>query len=262
MRGTLPINSGDLLEIGAHRFRFEIAPPPTSLRDEDDPLRYARRPSISLDSIADDVNVEQIEEQPLQRKPAGSPALPTKPLNESLFADAISSGGGELFESAPQRIPGAHDRTSDGMPAWMHALRSDPVTPQPLPSLRSGMCLIQTGNLAGRSFLLDRPALLVGRAPDCDVLLDDLSISIEYARFTRQPDGDYVSGSGAQVNGEPVRAPHLLQQGDMIILGATCLEYTLAPDAGTTPLPLLPVPPISRPVSGPMPFLRLPSKPK
>ena len=201
MRGTLPINSGDLLEIGAHRFRFEIAPPPTSLRDEDDPLRYARRPSISLDSIADDVNVEQIEEQPLQRKPAGSPALPTKPLNESLFADAISSGGGELFESAPQRIPGAHDRTSDGMPAWMHALRSDPVTPQPLPSLRSGMCLIQTGNLAGRSFLLDRPALLVGRAPDCDVLLDDLSISIEYARFTRQPDGDYVSGSGAQVNG-------------------------------------------------------------
>ena len=262
MRGTLPINSGDLLEIGAHRFRFEIAPHPTSLRDEDDPLRYARRPSISLDSIADDVDLEQVEEQTFQRKPAGSPALPTRPLNESLFADAGNSGGGELFESAPRRIAGASDRTSDGMPAWMHGLRSDPVTPQPLPSLRSGMCFIHTGDMAGKSFLLDRPTLLVGRSPDCDVLLDDSSISIDYARFTRQPDGDHISGSGVQVNDEPLRAPRLLQQGDMISLGATRLEYALVPDAGTTPLPLLPVPPITRPVSGPIPFLRLPSKPK
>ncbi len=264
MRGTLPINSGDLLEIGAHRFRFEIAPPPAALRDEDDPLRYARRPSISLDSLTDDVDLAKAEEQPFssQRKPAGVPALPTRPLNESLFADAANSGEGAPFESAPQPIPGVNDRTSDGMPAWMHALRSGPVTPQPLSSTRSGMCLIQTGNLAGKSFLLDRPTLLVGRTPGCDVLLDDLSISVEYIRFTRQPDGDYVSGSGAQVNGEPVRAPRLLQQGDMIILGATCLEYTLMPDAGTTPLPMLPVPPISHPASGPIPFLRLPSKPK
>ena len=262
MRGTLPINSGDLLEIGSHRFLFEVAPRPTSLRDEDDPLRHARRPSLSLDNIADDVDLEKPGEQFSHRKPAGSPAAPTRPLNESLFADAASPGGRELFESAPQRTPGAYDRTSDGMPAWMHALRADPVTPQPLPPLRSSMCLIHSGNLVGRSFLLDRPALMVGRSPDCDVLLDDPSISMEYARFTCQPDGDYVSGPGTQVNGELLRAPHLLQQGDMIILGTTRLQYMLVPDAGTTPLPMLPVPPIARPISGPVPFLRLPSKPK
>ena len=255
MRGTLPITSGDLLEIGAHRFRFEMAPPPTSMRDEDDPLRHARRPSISLDTIADDVDLEQI----FQRKPSGFPAPPTRPLNEPLFADAASPGGSEIFEPTPSRIPGAPDPTSDGMPAWMHALRADPVTPQPLPAPRSAMCLIHSGSLAGSSFLLNRPALLVGRTPDCDVLLDDPSISIEYVRFTHQPGGDYVSGSGVQVNGEPLRAPHLLQQGDIISLGTTRLEYTLAPDPGTTPLPM---PPLARPVSGPMPFLRLPSKPK
>ena len=103
---------------------------------------------------------------------------------------------------------------------------------------------------------------MVGRSPDCDVLLDDTSISIEYARFLRQPDGDYVSGSGARVNGEPLRAPHLLKQGDIIGLGTTRLEYMLVPDAHTTPLPMLSVPPIARPISGPVPFLRLPSKPK
>ena len=60
MRGTLPINSGDFLEIGTHRFRFELAPQPASLSDEDDPLRHARRPSISQDSIADDLDLEQL----------------------------------------------------------------------------------------------------------------------------------------------------------------------------------------------------------
>lgn len=258
MRGSLPINSGDLLEIGSHRFLFEIAPLPTSWRDEDDPLlRHARRP-FSLDNIA----LDKAEELAFERKSAGSSALPTRPLHESLFADAGGFESRELIESVPQHTPGPDDRASDGMPAWMRVLRSDPVTPQPLPPVRSSMCLIHSGSLAGRSFMLDRPALMVGRSPDCDVLLDDTSISIEYARFTRQLDGDYLSGPGTQVNGELLRAPHLLQQGDMISLGATRLEYMLVPDAGTTPLPMLSVPPLARPISGPVPFLRLPSKPK
>ena len=258
MRGSLPIASGDLLEIGSHRFLFEVAPLPTAWRDEDDPLLHARRPPISLDNIA----LDKAEELAFERKPAGSPASPTRPLNETLFADAGSIGSRELFESAPQHTPGLDDRASDGIPAWMRVLRNDPVTPQPLPPVRSSMCFIHSGNLTGRSFLLDRPALMVGRSPDCDVLLDDASISMEYARFTRQPEGDYLSGPGAMVNGELLRAPHLLQQGDMISLGATRLEYMLVPDAGTTPLPMLSVPPIARPISGPVPFLRLPSKPK
>ncbi|MGH2497701.1 MAG: FHA domain-containing protein [Ktedonobacteraceae bacterium] len=261
MRGSLPINSGDLLEIGSHRFLFEIAPRPTSLRDEDDPL-FARRPSISLDNLVDNIKPDQGGEQVFHRKAASSASPPTRPLNEPLFADSAGSSERDPFASAPQSTPGIDDRASDGMPAWMLALRSDPVTPQPLPPLRSSMCLIHSGSLAGRSFLLDRPTLMVGRSPDCDVLLDDPSISTEYTRFTRQPDGDYVSGVGTQVNGEFLRAAHLLQQGDTIDLGATRLEYMLVPDAHTTPLPQLSVPPIARPISGPVPFLRLPSKPK
>jgi pSer/pThr/pTyr-binding forkhead associated (FHA) protein len=259
MRGSLPINGGDLLEIGSHRFLFEVAPHPTSWRDEDDPLlQHARRPSISLDNIA----LDKAEELAFEHKSAGFSAPPTRPLNESLFADAGSFDGRELFAPAPQHTPGLDNRASNGIPAWMRVLKNDPVTPQPLPPVGSSMCLIHSGNLAGISFLLDRPALIVGRSPDCDVLLDDASISMEYARFTRQLDGDYLSGPGAQVNGELLRAPHLLQQGDMICLGTTRLEYMLVPDAGTTPLPMLSVPPIARPISGSMSFLRLPSKPK
>ncbi|HLQ10595.1 MAG TPA: FHA domain-containing protein, partial [Ktedonobacteraceae bacterium] len=140
MRGSLPISSGDMLEIGSHRFLFEIAPRPSSLRDEDDPL-HARRPSISLDNITDNFELDRAGEQVFNRHRASSGAPPTRPLGESLFADAVSPNARDLFESAPQSIPGADDRASDGMPAWMRGLRSDPVTPQPLPSLRSSMCL-------------------------------------------------------------------------------------------------------------------------
>ncbi|GAC1565778.1 MAG: hypothetical protein NVS3B14_04650 [Ktedonobacteraceae bacterium] len=259
MRGALPVNNGDLLELGSHRFLFELAPRPASVSDQDDPLlRHGRRSSTSLDHIAQD----KAEAQAFDRNPASFAAPPTKPMHESLFADAGSPDTRDPFESAPQSTPGRGDTSSGGMPAWMHAFRPDPVTPQPLPPARTSVCLIHNGSLAGRSFLLDRPVVTVGCSPDCDVLLDDASISIEYARFTRQPDGDYITGSGVKLNGEMLRASHLLQQDDIIDLGATRLEYSTVPDAQTTRMPLLPAPPLARPVSGPTPFLRLPSKPK
>src|SRR5579863_1746063 len=237
MRGTLPINSGDLLEIGSHRFLFEIAPRPASLTGQDDPLlRHLRRPSSALD---------QSEEEPFERNAASFAAPPTKPIHEELFAEADNHDGRDLFESAPQPAQGIGNRTSNDMPAWMHTLRPDPVTPPPLPHqalprARSSMCLIHNGSLSGKSFLLDRPVLRVGQSSDCDVLLDDASITLEYARFTCQSDGDYVSGPGVKVNDKTLRAPRLLQQGDIISLGATHLEYSTMPDAQTTPLPAPP----------------------
>jgi pSer/pThr/pTyr-binding forkhead associated (FHA) protein len=178
MRGTLPVNSGDLLEIGSHRFLFEIAPAPASLSDQDDPLlRHARRPSMTED---------QSEAQAFDRNPASFAAPPTKPLHESAFADAHSLDARDLFGSTPQSTqmaPGIDDRASDGMPTWMQTLRPDPVTPPPLPypplpPARNNMCLIRSGNMAGQSFLLDRPVLTVGQASDCDVLLEDASITL------------------------------------------------------------------------------------
>jgi len=259
MRGTLPVNSGDFLEIGSHRFLFEVAPRPVAVSDQDDPLLlHGRRSPISLDNI----RLDKAEAEAYERNPASFAAPPTKPVHESLFADAISPAARNAFDSAPQSTPGAGVPAPDGMPTWMHAFRPDPVTPQPLPIARDSVCLIQSGSLAGKSFRLDRPALVVGSSPDCDIRLDDASISVEYARFSRQPEGEYITGPGVQVNGELLLIPHLLQPGDAIILGSTMLEYSIVSDALTTPMPLPPAPPLAPPVSGPTPFLRLPSKPK
>src|SRR6266704_3252730 len=51
IRGTLIIKSGDLLEIGTHRFLFESSERPNQLAEEDDPLlHYLRRPFIAQET--------------------------------------------------------------------------------------------------------------------------------------------------------------------------------------------------------------------
>ena len=40
IRGTLVVKNGDLVEIGSHRFIFEIAERPIPLAEQDDPLMH------------------------------------------------------------------------------------------------------------------------------------------------------------------------------------------------------------------------------
>ena len=256
MRGTLPIKSGDLLEIGSHRFLFEFVQGPAALNERDDPLL---RRAISAH--------EPGEPGVMRGKPAGAGAFPTRPLDEKPFSDEDSFKFPSMFpQKSPSTFSGAEPR-SDGMPVWMQAFKPDPVTPPPLPPLpapppaASGLCIIRNGAMAGRNFVLDRALFTVGRSADCDMMLDDATLAVEQAQFSRQADGDYVYGPGVVVNDVPLHAPQLLQNGDIISLGALQLEYTTVQEAHTAPVPLPSMPSLSRPISGPVP-LRLPSKPK
>ncbi|HXZ03896.1 MAG TPA: FHA domain-containing protein, partial [Ktedonobacteraceae bacterium] len=73
IRGTLVIKNGDLVEIGSHRFIFEIAEHSIPLADQDDPLmHHVRRLSISPETGFPDHG----------RRLASANALPTKPLDD------------------------------------------------------------------------------------------------------------------------------------------------------------------------------------
>ena len=119
--------------------------------------------------------------------------------------------------------------------------------------------------MAGRSFLLDRSVLTIGRSVECDVIIQDDSVASQHAKFLCQTDGDYVqdlSGQNATaVNRVQLKGSLLLRKGDIISLGNIRLEYTFIPEAQTTPMLPLPTPSQVPPISGPVP-LRLPSKPK
>lgn len=275
MRGTLIMNSGDRLEIGAHRFLFELADAPSTLTEQDDPLlHHIPRSSLELDNEAEEPKAISFHlEVPFTpreenassiQRPASAAALPTRPLEQELLEQA-------KFADRPSReraraVP-ASPTLPDGSESWQEtrALAPAPVSSSAQAGNRGSLLVICNGELEGKSFLLDRAVLTVGRGSESDIVIHDASISRKHAQFLQQANGDYVqdlaSRNGTKVNDEPLDAPRLLQKGDIICLGTIYLEYTFVPEARTTPLPPLPTSPLARPASGPVP-LRLPSKPQ
>ena len=127
--------------------------------------------------------------------------------------------------------------------------------------------VIRDGAAVGQSFVLDHAILTIGRGSECNVVINDVSISRRHAQVLRQANGNYVqdlgSRNGTKVNGEPLHEPRLLQTGDIVCVGSIHLEYKSLQSGPETPMPQSIIPAsIVRPMtSGPIP-LRLPSKPK
>lgn len=85
------------------------------------------------------------------------------------------------------------------------------------------------GSDPGREVRLDGETL-IGRLPECDLQLDDPSVSRRHARLTERSAGwsieDLDSTNGVRVNGTTVRQTSL-SDGDTIELGSIRLTFTL-----------------------------------
>ncbi|HEY0756211.1 MAG TPA: FHA domain-containing protein [Ktedonobacteraceae bacterium] len=239
IRTSLPIKDSDELEIGGHRFILKHA---QSNQDElSDPLlpqirRIEQHRSTPGASSAGETGLKQ-------------PAKPTTALSYK-----------EASNIPEQPVP----ISSLGKSADISALETIQLFKRtPLPERPPGLCLVRSGEMAGRSFLLDRGRLTLGRSFENDIIIPDASISRIHIQFSRQPEGDYVydqtSRNGSTINGQPLQAPYLLREGDTIVVGDVRLEYTLLAEAQNTPM----LPTSSLPAEAPLslPFsLRLPSK--
>lgn len=86
-----------------------------------------------------------------------------------------------------------------------------------------------------RSFAFTRPSVLIGRALDCDLVLDDRAISRRHARIFLEKGCYFVedlgSSNGTRVNGAPVRRARL-HRGDALALGSRLLEFSSPQSAG------------------------------
>lgn len=72
----------------------------------------------------------------------------------------------------------------------------------------------------GEKFALDSAGVILGRHPDCNVVVDNASVSRHHAKITQADDGYYVedlqSRNGTYLNGQFLTQPHLLTPGDRI----------------------------------------------
>jgi Protein of unknown function (DUF3662)/FHA domain len=83
----------------------------------------------------------------------------------------------------------------------------------------------------GRRVTVGSDAVVVGRLPECQVVLSDSNVSRRHAELRRKGDGVFVtdlgSTNGTRVNGVPIRE-QLLASGDEISVGSTRLIFEMS----------------------------------
>jgi hypothetical protein len=106
--------------------------------------------------------------------------------------------------------------------------------PSPRPTLRSRKTatklVIVEGALTGTVIPLGTTAIVIGRAPDATVVLDDDFVSTHHARLT--PNGshwiveDLGSTNGTWIDRTRVSAPTVLRPGTQLRIGRTSMELS------------------------------------
>lgn len=86
--------------------------------------------------------------------------------------------------------------------------------------------------VSGRRVVVPPRGAVLGRSRECDVVLDDSSVSRRHAQLRPQGEEwtleDMGSTNGVRVNGAPVRAPRVLRTGDRIELGSTEMLFEVS----------------------------------
>jgi FHA domain-containing protein/zinc ribbon protein len=84
------------------------------------------------------------------------------------------------------------------------------------------------GGRSGESFTIDSDRMSIGRSPDAEVFLDDVTVSRNHALLVRRQDGLYIddlgSLNGTYVNRRRIES-HKLEDGDEIQIGKYKLSY-------------------------------------
>lgn len=102
----------------------------------------------------------------------------------------------------------------------------------------SALLLVQRGPSAGARFLLDTDMVTVGRHPDSDIFLDDITVSRRHATFTRVANGHIVADlgslNGTYVNRDRIEGDITLSGGDEVQIGKYRLIYITGPVGART----------------------------
>jgi DNA-binding response OmpR family regulator len=99
-----------------------------------------------------------------------------------------------------------------------------------------------TGPLKGGRWLLTGETLLIGRGPECDVVVPDRQVSRHHARVRRLAEGEYEvedldSKNGTHLNGIALHGPRRLVDGDVIQIALAAKLLYVGSEA-TMPLTL------------------------
>jgi pSer/pThr/pTyr-binding forkhead associated (FHA) protein len=143
------------------------------------------------------------DDEPDASAGAPAPSEPVRPSDETTHIPALDADTEEMSASDVSAV--------ENLPAG------------------SAMLLVQRGPDAGARFLLDSDLVTVGRHPDSDIFLDDISVSRRHATFARTESGyvitDLGSLNGSYVNRDRIDSEVTLSGGDEVQIGKYRLIY-------------------------------------
>ena len=122
-----------------------------------------------------------------------------------------------------------HREGDDTTVAWQIGETGDLEAIDPEVAAESATLVIRSGGgRAGETFLPNGERTMIGRSPDCDVFLDDVTVSRNHALLVRRRDGVYIddlgSLNGTYVNKHRIES-HRLVDGDELQVGKYKLTY-------------------------------------
>jgi len=130
----------------------------------------------------------------------------------AFLAEAAGEGAGDTTEVFQV------DETGELKPVDLEEVTSEGATLV----IRSG------GGRAGEAFAVAGERMAIGRSPDAEVFLDDVTVSRNHALLVRKRDGLYIddlgSLNGTYVNRRRIES-HKLQNGDELQIGKYKLTY-------------------------------------
>ncbi|MGE3164160.1 MAG: FHA domain-containing protein [Planctomycetota bacterium] len=220
---------GEIIRLGTTEFQFTFSPPtPKGAKPAPAPVRMDAPSSVVTPAclMVPDAEVHELTPaDPPPMAPVGGAAAP---------AFGYAAPPGAHHPAVHRGTPGAVATS----PAHVEA-RPRATPPQPVPAAAGQRCglIIIDGDPrdVGRSVdLAGCPTLLIGRALDCGLVLNDGKVSRHHTRIEAVEGGhvilDLNSANGTVVNGQKVSRA-LLRSGDYVRLGFTVLAYELVPDA-------------------------------
>ncbi|RIK81217.1 MAG: protein serine phosphatase [Planctomycetota bacterium] len=90
------------------------------------------------------------------------------------------------------------------------------------------LTILQGGEI-GRQYALDGAQAMIGRSPECDVVLDAAAVSRRHAIVTRDGDQYFIQDNGSRngtiVNGQQIHEQAALRDGDQVLICDVLLQF-------------------------------------
>jgi hypothetical protein len=104
-----------------------------------------------------------------------------------------------------------------------------PVTLEDLGTEGPALVVRSGGGRAGEHFLPQGERTTIGRSPDCDIFLDDVTVSRKHAVLVQRDDGLFIEDEGSLngtfLNRRRIDAPARLENGDELQVGKYKLTF-------------------------------------